>query len=199
VANWVAYRLDSTRENDAANMAGMNDAANTLLRYYKCCVARNDLSPLVQATSSHFDSTFDAGHLAPFRTMMYSLTALRDANYYTNIARMRFNLNAGPWRALEAQIRVWAKAQEVFVIVGPMFTTPTKPTVVGAAPLEIPQPDKFFAIVVLKPAGGTVTKRFFVFPNDSTATGAFTKFEQVDLATFNAQFSAASLFDFKLP
>ena len=64
---------------------------------------------------------YDKAHLAPLGSFKSSPFAYQ-AQYLTNIAPQRRNLNQGPWRVLEEKVRVFVKkGNEVKILTGPLY------------------------------------------------------------------------------
>lgn len=68
-------------------------------------------------------SGYDRGHLAPARDMAFSLEAMDESFYYSNISPQQPSFNRGIWRKLEIIVREWAINDEsVYIVTGPILT-----------------------------------------------------------------------------
>ena len=75
--------------------------------------------------ASHCDKTkgigYDKGHLAPLGSFKGSVYA-HQAQYLSNIVPQTKNLNQGPWRKLEEQVRAFVKkGHKVKILTGPIY------------------------------------------------------------------------------
>ena len=70
---------------------------------------------------------YDKAHLAPLGSFKSSPFAYQ-AQYLTNIAPQRRNLNQGPWRLLEEKVRAFVKqGNELKILTGPLYRKKTAP------------------------------------------------------------------------
>lgn len=111
IANWVAYELTS-------------DEAKS-----KKAERSNKFVPDPQvkgATAENEDYTrtgFDRGHLAPAGDMKWSVRAMRESFYLSNICPQKPGLNRGIWKQLEEQSRLWALDNgAVWIVTGPVLS-----------------------------------------------------------------------------
>lgn len=110
-ADWVAYEL--TAEEVDTKVAKRQ---NKFLP---------DPNPniLSAENSDYYKSSFDRGHLAPSADMRFSIEAMRDCFYYSNISPQHPRLNRGIWLTLENKSRSWAKEfGAIFITAGPIFS-----------------------------------------------------------------------------
>ena len=147
--NWVEYQLTK------------NEAQGELPRKDKF---RQD--PMVkgkQAEESDYkNSGWDRGHMAPAGDMKWSVKAMEDSYYFTNICPQNRQLNAGDWKELEEQCRKWAiKYGKVDIICGPIVNK-NRHGKLGANKVVIP--DGFYKIVKYSTAKEVVV-RGYVFDN----------------------------------
>jgi endonuclease G, mitochondrial len=111
---------------------------------------------------------YDRGHLAPLGSFTGSAEA-SSVNYYSNIVPQTRELNRGPWRILEEEVRALVMAHgEVFVVTGCLYD--------GAPMPPLPEADEshtvptgFFKVVVVpgdgaSDAAGVSEIRAFVMP-----------------------------------
>ncbi|HXH76701.1 MAG TPA: DNA/RNA non-specific endonuclease [Bacteriovoracaceae bacterium] len=111
VANWVAYSLDSSQQQN-------------------CVPRRNSfrVDPLVSTGSAEIidyaNSGFDRGHLLPAGDMKFDAQAMRDSFYLSNITPQPAGFNRGRWGQLENLIRAWtSKYGKLWIVTGPVLRT----------------------------------------------------------------------------
>lgn len=107
--NWVAYTLTLKKLN------GVAERTNKFL-----------VDPLIYPetcnTKDYSKSGFDRGHLAPAADMTWSLEAMKESFYMSNITPQRPQFNRGIWKKLEEQVRQWAKTTTaLFIVTGPIL------------------------------------------------------------------------------
>ena len=108
-AKWVFYKLDSSR--------------------IKGPISRTDkfkIDPLVvTGSANHNDykgSGFDRGHLAPAGDMTWSIQAMNESFYYSNMCPQVPSFNRGIWRKLESKVRSWVTDfDSIYVTTGPVL------------------------------------------------------------------------------
>jgi len=123
---WVMYKLT---KNEVLN---------------KVCKRRDNFrkDPLVPTGSALLEdykgSGYDRGHLAPAADMAWSVQAMSESFYLSNMSPQKGSLNRGRWKDLEALVRDWAVAnEEVYVITGPIIR-PNHATI-GSNKVTVPQ------------------------------------------------------------
>jgi endonuclease G, mitochondrial len=131
-ANWVAYEL--TRE----------DAGGKLER-------TNNFKPdpaVAGGTATNQDYLhypYDRGHLAPAGDMKWSLTAMEESFYYSNVCPQDRGFNRGIWKKLEDLVRTWARQNEsVYIVTGPVLTSNLQ----TIGPHQIGVPRYFFKVIL---------------------------------------------------
>ena len=91
---------------------------------------------------------YDRGHLAPLGSFTGSVEA-SSLNYYSNIVPQTRELNRGPWRRLEDQVRnLVLLHREVYVVTGTLYDGPPMPALPGADEAHT-VPTGFFKVVVI--------------------------------------------------
>jgi endonuclease G len=108
-AKWVFYKLDKSKLDGP--------------------ISRTDnfkIDPLIVSGSAHHEdyrgSGFDRGHLAPAGDMTWSLKAMEESFYYSNMSPQKPSFNRGIWRKLETKTRKWvADFDSIYVTTGPIF------------------------------------------------------------------------------
>ena len=138
IANWVAYEL-TAREARSKKAERSNKFVP---------------DPLVKgATALNEDYTrtgYDRGHLAPAGDMKWSMKAMRESFYLSNICPQDPDLNRGIWKELEEQIRLWASENgSLLVVTGPIITDDLRR--LGKNRVGIPK--RFFKVVCTQTAG----------------------------------------------
>ena len=82
-------------------------------------------------------SGFDRGHMAPAGDLTWSLQAMSESFYLSNIAPQNPSLNRGAWAKLEEEVRKWVlERADVIVITGPVFGADS--TAIGRSPVRVP-------------------------------------------------------------
>ena len=138
IANWVAYELTS-KEAKSKKATRSNKFVP---------------DPLVKgATALNEDYTrtgYDRGPLAPAGDMKWSMKAMRESFYLSNICPQDPDLNRGIWKELEEQIRLWASENgSLLVVTGPIITDDLRR--LGKNRVGIPK--RFFKVVCTQTAG----------------------------------------------
>lgn len=148
--DWVAWEL--TKEEANATMNGQYSfSRDPDVRFPKA--SREDYS----------NTGWDKGHMAPRADMRWSLKALEESYYFTNICPQDHAMNAGAWRRIEELTRGLANRYgRVYVVCGPIYTTYSHGTI-GAANVMVP--DKFFKVLAVSTEEGVQTVGFIVENN----------------------------------
>lgn len=146
--NWVAWELTS---------------AETEGKF-----PRNDLfipDPSISglsATSEDYKSTiYERGHMAPSADMKWSIQAMDESSYFSNICPQAHELNSGHWNSLEKRCRGWARFHgKVWICCGPIMSV--TPKTFGENKVAIPA--AFFKVVCTEKKGKYYAVGF-IFPN----------------------------------
>jgi endonuclease G len=134
IPNWVAYSL--TKEEVGGDIPRA-----------KKFNPDPDVDGVAVVTSDYTHSGYDRGHMAPAADMKWSMKAMNDCFYMTNICPQDGGLNSGSWQTLEKACRRWAKQEgKVYVVCGPVYKS-TKPKKIGKEH-EISVPDGFYKVVL---------------------------------------------------
>lgn len=92
-------------------------------------------------------SFFDRGHLAPAADMSFSLQAMSESFYMSNMSPQRPGFNRGIWKKLEEQVRDLAvKYESLYVISGPIFDYSKMVVTIGKNKVAVP--DKYFKVLL---------------------------------------------------
>lgn len=132
IANWVAYEL--TEEEAKSKEA---ERTNKFIP-----------DPFVQgATATNADylrSGFDKGHLAPAADMKWSVKAMQESFYFSNICPQAPGLNRGIWKTLEDQARLWAiENNMVLIVTGPVI----EPELKRLGKNQVGIPNTFYKVI----------------------------------------------------
>lgn len=91
-------------------------------------------------SADYWNSGFDRGHLAPSADFRWSLKALSESYYYSNMSPQVADLNRGGWAKLENQGREWSlDCGELFVVTGPILKPNLPKVQQGSFRLSIPE------------------------------------------------------------
>ncbi|MDR3118806.1 MAG: DNA/RNA non-specific endonuclease [Mediterranea sp.] len=114
IPNWVSYELT------------IDEAVGTEKRYDKF-VADPFVKEGTATTADYRNSGYDRGHMAPAADMKWSLAAMKESFYLSNICPQHPKLNQRRWKDLEDRVRKWAVADSaVIVICGPVAGEPVQ-------------------------------------------------------------------------
>ena len=147
VPDWVAWAL--TADEVRGDVDGQfSFSRDPMVRNPKA--SREDYS----------NSGWDKGHMAPRADMKWSLKALEESYFFTNICPQDHSMNAGAWRRIEELTRATAlRRGVVYVVCGPLFTEHRHGTV-GEAHVQVP--DAFFKALAVHTENGFCTVGFVV-------------------------------------
>lgn len=150
-ANWVAYELnasETTKATERSNDFRPDEAVRT------GSTNNNDYQ----------GSGYDRGHLAPAADMSWSLQAMNESFFYSNMSPQVPSFNRGIWKKLEERVRCWAvDNQSVYVVTGPVLENNLP--VIG--PNKVSVPRNYYKVILdytqpeLKGIG-------FILPNASS-------------------------------
>lgn len=158
-AAWVAYLL-TRRDVEADGVSRSDDFVPDPL-----VTARG----LPTALPSHYSgSGYDRGHLCPSADRRTSRRENERTFVMSNISPQTPELNRGPWRLLEEQVRRWAvECDSLYVVTGGVLREglDTLPGGVGI-------PDYFFKVILTR-RGGEFYTAAFVLPNADRFTGGY--------------------------
>ena len=126
-------------------------------------------------------SGFDRGHMAPAGDLTWSLQAMTESFYLSNIAPQNPSLNRGAWAKLEEEVRKWVlERMDLIVITGPVFGV--NDAVIGASPVRVPVA---FYKVIFDPFRREAIG--FVYPNSPPVSNNISDyqvpFEQIEMTT----------------
>ena len=156
IAKWSAYLLTRSMVENKVAVRSNKFKADPLAGQY---------SP---EPCSYKHSGYDKGHLAPAADMAWSVEAMQESFYMTNMTPQVPAFNRGIWKQLEDRIRVWAEEYDsLYVITGPIMDSSMEklPACGGGVAVSIPQ--TFFK-VVLSNKKGHEKAIGFIFPNEGS-------------------------------
>lgn len=105
-------------------------------------------------------SGWDKGHMAPRADMRWSLKALEESYFFTNICPQDHEMNSQAWRKIEELSRRLAiRYGSVYIVCGPIFTDHRHRTI-GEGCVQVP--DAFFKALAVNTDKGLQTVGFIV-------------------------------------
>lgn len=105
----------------------------------------DDAVPGSATLADYRNSGFDRGHMAPAADMKWSIEAMDDSHFLTNMCPQTHQLNGGRWQTLEDKCRQWAaRDSAIIIIAGPILSDDNLETI-GVSGVTVP--DRFFKIV----------------------------------------------------
>ena len=131
-AVWVAYKLLG------------EDTYKSLARSNRFLV-----DPRVSTgTATHQDylkSGYDRGHLAPAADFGWSVDAMNESFYYSNMSPQLPGFNRGVWKRLETQVRNWARVDScIYIITGPVLRDSLK----AIGPNAVSVPESYYKVIL---------------------------------------------------
>ncbi|MBK6340677.1 MAG: DNA/RNA non-specific endonuclease [Bacteroidetes bacterium] len=143
IVNHSAYTLSYNDEHEQPNWV-VHMVTKDIL--YGAVSRTNDFRPDPNLKCGSMDSVdywnsgFDRGHLAPSADFRWSLNALSESYYYSNMSPQVADLNRGAWSKLENQGREWSlDCNELFVVTGPVLKPNLPKVQQGSFRLSIPE------------------------------------------------------------
>ena len=147
--NWVAWEL--TRKETT----GTQERSDKF-------VPDPDLPEPRAKTSDYTRTGYDRGHMAPAADMKWSVRAMEESFYMSNICPQHKKLNRGDWNDLEDACRAWAKKYgTVYIACGPIYDR-TNPKRIGVNKIAVP--DRFFKVILIYNRKDPMALGF-IFPN----------------------------------
>ncbi len=131
-ANWVAYELTA---EEVAGEVERKDAFR----------ADPEVESGSAALADYRSSGYDRGHLAPAADMKWSLKAMSESFYTSNMSPQRPSFNRGIWKRLEEQVRKWAvNNKSVYIATGGVLTS----GLIKIGPNQVSVPEKFYKVIL---------------------------------------------------
>jgi endonuclease G len=152
-ALWIAYELTSYE---------------TIRKYERTNRFMTD--PMVRYSSAdkndYKNSGYDRGHLAPAADMSFSLQAMEESFYYSNMSPQTVGFNRGIWKKLEAQVRQWTRDYgEIQIATGPIIEDGH--ITIGPNKVAVPQ---YYYKVVLAKRNGEYIGIGFILRNEKSSS-----------------------------
>lgn len=92
-------------------------------------------------------SGYDRGHLIPAADATWSLDAMNDTFYLSNMSPQEPSFNRGIWADLESVVRNFANTEgSVYVVTGPIFYPETTNATIGKNKVVVP--DAYFKVIL---------------------------------------------------
>lgn len=153
-AKWVAYILT---KDQLEHPVATRDKASFII---DPSIKTGSAKP-----SDYLNSGYDRGHLCPAADNKWSLQAMKDSFYMSNMSPQMPALNRNVWSQLEEQVRQWAiKYGTVYVATGPILTGNNTHKHIGKE--EVTVPDKFYKVILV--TGTHPMAIGYVIPNQNT-------------------------------
>lgn len=113
--------------------------------------------------SDYRASGYDRGHLAPAGDMAFSMTAMSESFYLSNMSPQHPSFNRGVWKQLEGLVRSWAVGQSVlYVATGPVL----EPGLRRIGPNQVSIPNRFYKVLLdYDEENGSYSAIGFILPN----------------------------------
>ena len=147
IPNWVAWEL-TTEEANGKEEGQYSFSRDPDVAFPKA--SREDYS----------NSGWDKGHMAPKADMKWSLRAIEESCYFTNICPQDHEMNSQAWRKIEELTRRLARRHgAVYVVCGPIVGEGRLGTI-GRAGVQVP--DAFFKALAVATPDGYRTVGFLV-------------------------------------
>lgn len=135
-AEWVAYKLteQSLRAPNVKRAKRFN--------------ADRDIPSRSAVHSDYSHSGYTRGHLAPAGDMAFSIDAMQESFFMSNMSPQLREFNGGIWRELEETVRDWAfDHDELLIVTGPVLKPGHIVKQIGKKN-KISVPDQFFKIIL---------------------------------------------------
>ena len=129
------------------------------------------------------NSGYDRGHLAPAADMKWSVGAMHDCHYLTNIVPQDNSVNAGAWANVEKNTRNWAQRYgNLYIVAGPVLSDRLIRHI-GDTP--VPVPERLFKVIIA-PNADPPQGIAFLMPNHPFKGGSqatVTSIDEIELIT----------------
>lgn len=136
--NWVAWELTAAEKN------GQEEKSRNFSRDPEVAFPK-------ASREDYANSGWDKGHMAPHADMKWSLQALAESDYFTNICPQHRTMNSSAWRKIEDLTRDMAERYDtVWAVCGPIYDS-LPHRLIGEAGVHVP--DRFFKALAVKVAG----------------------------------------------
>jgi len=153
-AEWVAYKLTE----ESLRLPNVKRAKR--FNYDKKVSSRSAVH------SDYTRSGYTRGHMAPAGDMAFSIKAMQESFYMSNMSPQVKECNGGIWRELEETTRDWAfDHDELYVVSGPVLEEGHIITKIGKNRVSVP--DLFYKII-LDNKGPKKHAIAFLIPNEKS-------------------------------
>ena len=119
--------------------------------------------PKIKTGSASLDdykgSGYDRGHLAPAGDLSFSITAMSESFYMSNMSPQHPSFNRGIWKKLESLVRKWGNNSNIYVVTGPILDDCI--TLIGINKVCVP---KYYYKVIYDPLEKKMIS--FILPNE---------------------------------
>jgi endonuclease G len=164
-ADWVAHIISA--DIAGSGYSRTNDfRIDTKIKTGSAVEADYFLKYLQEDSTYKYDGFgYDRGHLAPSADFRWSLTAMSESYYYSNMSPQLPEFNREIWAELESNIReyVQEKNERVFVVTGPIYNEEVRKLERSVNNLSIP--DAFFKVLI-DMEGDTLAGIGFIVPHE---------------------------------
>jgi endonuclease G len=137
-AKWVAYAL--TKEEAASEEAERTD--RFLIDSMVKTGTAND--------KDYYKSGYSKGHLCPANDNTWSVDAMHDCFYFSNMTPQYQSFNGGVWETLESEIHdLAAQYDTIYIVTGPVLKKPPHHKFATIGKNQVTVPDKFFKVIMV--------------------------------------------------
>ncbi|MCQ2285433.1 MAG: DNA/RNA non-specific endonuclease [Bacteroidales bacterium] len=148
-ADWVAYVLTCSQLSDKVTSRSDNFRVDPKVK-----TGSADLA-------DYKGSGYDRGHLAPAADMAWSLRAMDESFFFSNMSPQTPSFNRGIWKHLEELMRTWANFYDtIFIATGPVLKEGL--STIGENRVSIPE---YYYKVVLRCSPTDTLGIGFLLPN----------------------------------
>ncbi|MCF8268164.1 MAG: DNA/RNA non-specific endonuclease [Ignavibacteriales bacterium] len=159
------YTIQYSEENEQARWVAYSLTADNVLINLKRdgnFISDPKVTTGSALKSDYTRSGYDRGHLAPSADFNFSIEAMHQTYYMSNISPQSPALNRGIWKDLESEIRQLAiEHKKLYVVTGPIFHD--NPKKIGKSGVSVP--DRFFKTVI-DIEGDSFHSAAFLIPQD---------------------------------
>lgn len=157
--NWVAWELTDDE------VAGAEASRSNDFRGDPEVPVRNRVQ-----TTDYKGTGYDRGHMCPAADMKWSIDAMSECFYMSNICPQVPVLNQRWWEHVESACRRWASREgRIYICCGPFFEPHKRPATIGRD-VKVRVPDGFFKVVLSLRPGQEKAIGFVYRNNDERQT-----------------------------
>ena len=179
--DWVAWELTADEAEGELN-GKFSFSRDPMVSGPKAC--REDYSR----------SGWDKGHMAPRADMRWSLQALEESYFFTNICPQDHTMNSSAWRKIEELTRRMARRHgSVLVVCGPLYTSHAHGSI-GDNAVQVP--DAFYKALAVNTTEGWQTVGYIVdnSPQDGAPKRYAVSVDSVETLVSRSRSTATDLF-----